>query len=111
MAIDWYHNDTLEGAGQQVMQHPLALSQQVNLWRKPMQHSTNITFKVDGRKVSEAKARATYIERDPTCSMPAHRAHSSEVFTQACEQSHIGETARFWVEQEGVTIRHANEEA
>lgn len=65
-----------------------------------------MNFAVDGRKCSEQRARKVWAQRDPDQRSGA----ADRVFDQAMEQSSVGYSARFWVEQEGVSMRHANEE-
>lgn len=64
-------------------------------------------YQVDGKPSTRDKAETAWIARDPDS---RGFEQSREVFNQAHEQSTAGYCAREWIEQEGITLRHANEE-
>jgi len=70
--------------------------------RTEKEESNMPTFRINGRKVTRARANAEFLKIDP--------GSSSMFFAQACEQSGNGYEAREYVEQCGITIRHDNEE-
>lgn len=66
-----------------------------------------IRYTIDGKASTRDKAETAWIARDPD----ARDFHQSrELFNMAHEQSTDGYVAREYVEAEGITIRHANEE-
>lgn len=64
-------------------------------------------FKIDGKKCSEQAARKAWMARDENGTSDEE---SDAIFTRAMEQSTDGYVARDWIEQAGITMRHANEE-
>lgn len=64
----------------------------------------NTSYTVDGRTVSREAALLAWMTRDP------EGINSGEIFDKAHETTTMGYVAREYLEDQGVTLRHAFEE-